>query len=223
MGGTSGIGEATADLLAGTGAQVIVTGRDEGRLTFARRRGHEAHRVDGTDRHQMSAFFADLGPFDHLVLAFSPGPVGLGAIKDTPTEQIRTAIEGKLLAYLDAIRAAQVTGSITLIGASTARLALPGTVGLAAANGAIERVVSPLAAELAPVRVNAISPGFIDTPWWSFLSDADRDAQFAQAAEQVPVGRVGTADDVARAVAYLIEASFVTATVMAVDGGATVA
>jgi len=116
-----------------------------------------------------------------------------------------------------------VSGSITLISASSARAALPGTVTLAAVNGAIERIVSPLAAELAPVRVNAVSPGAVDTPWWSFLPDDQRQAQFATVGESVPANRVGRPDDVADAVCYLIGASYVTGTILPVDGGFTVA
>ncbi|MEU0968272.1 SDR family oxidoreductase [Streptomyces sp. NPDC005917] len=78
-------------------------------------------------------------------------------------------------------RAAQVTGSITLVSASTARSAPAGTVTFAAVNGALERIVSPLAAELAPVRVNAVSPGAVDTPWWDFLPQEQRQAHFAAA------------------------------------------
>ena len=116
-----------------------------------------------------------------------------------------------------------MTGSITMISAASARAALPGTVTLAAVNGAIERMVSPLAAELAPVRVNAVSPGIIDTPWWSFLPDDQRQAQFTAAAGSVPAGRIGTAADVAGAVAYLVDASLVTGTILPMDGGFTVA
>jgi NAD(P)-dependent dehydrogenase (short-subunit alcohol dehydrogenase family) len=110
-----------------------------------------------------------------------------------------------------------------MISAASARAALPGTVALAAVNGAIERIVSPLAAELAPVRVNAVSPGFIDTPWWSFLPEDQRQAQFAAAASSAPAGRIGTGADVAGAVSYLIGASLVTGIILPVDGGITVA
>ncbi len=91
---------------------------------------------------------------------------------------------------------------------------------LAAVNVAIERMVSPLAVELAPVRVNAVSPGRDRHGLVSFLPDDQRSAQFAQVAGSVPVNRVGVAAD---AICYLIEASFVTATVLPVDGGVTVA
>lgn len=221
MGGTSGIGLATAEILAKDGADVTVTGRNEQRLA-AFGAGH-AEQVDGTVEAEVAAFFERFGSFDHLVLAFSPGAVGLGPVATTDLDHVRTAFEGKLFGYLAAIKHAQVTGSITMISASSARAALPGTVALAAVNGAIERIVSPLAAELAPVRVNVVAPGLIDTPWWSFLDEQARQAQYASAAAMVPAGRIGDAQDVAEAIRYLIGAGFVTGTVLAVDGGFTVA
>ncbi|MGW5517910.1 SDR family oxidoreductase [Nocardia africana] len=76
---------------------------------------------------------------------------------------------------------------------------------------------------VAPVRVNAIAPGVIDTAWWSFLPPEERAAQFRGAAESVPAGRVGTPGDVADAIRYVIGADYVTGTVLPVDGGFTVA
>jgi NAD(P)-dependent dehydrogenase (short-subunit alcohol dehydrogenase family) len=110
-----------------------------------------------------------------------------------------------------------------MISAASARAALPGTVALAAVNGAIERIVPPLAAELAPVRVNAVSPGVVDTPWWSFLPEEQRQEQFATWAGNAPVGRIGTPADVAGAVSYLTGAGLVTGTILPVDGGLTFA
>jgi NAD(P)-dependent dehydrogenase (short-subunit alcohol dehydrogenase family) len=223
LGGTSGIGLATAEKLAKAGGEVTVTGRNPAKLADAAGRFAGAERLDGTDREAVSAFFAEYGSFEHLVLAFSPGPVGLGPIREVRMEDVREAFDAKLFAYLHAIQHAQVAESITMISAASARAALPGTVALAAVNGAIERIVSPLAAELAPVRVNAVSPGVIDTPWWSFLPEDQRRAQFDAAAASVPAGRIGTADDVADAVSYLVHAGLVTGTILPVDGGFTVA
>jgi NAD(P)-dependent dehydrogenase (short-subunit alcohol dehydrogenase family) len=136
---------------------------------------------------------------------------------------LETAFSAKLFAYIHAIRQAQVTESITMISAASARAALPQTVALAAVNGAIERLVSPLAAELAPVRVNAVSPGVVDTPWWSFLAEDQRQAQFEAAAAGVPAARIGTPADIADAIGYLVKATLVTGTILPVDGGFTVA
>lgn len=223
MGGTSGIGLATAERLTAQGHEVTVTGRDPEKLAAVKDRVHAAEAVDGTSAEQVTEFFERIGGFDHLVLAFSPGAVGLGPLRDIDLADLRTGFEGKLFAYLYAIQRAQVTGSITMVSASTARSALPGTVTFAAVNGAIERIVSPLAAELAPVRVNVVAPGVVDTPWWSFLPSDQREAQFSAAGQQVPAGRVGTGADVAAAIGYLIDADYVTGSILPVDGGFTVA
>jgi NAD(P)-dependent dehydrogenase (short-subunit alcohol dehydrogenase family) len=223
MGGTSGIGLATAEKLTDQGIEVTVTGRDPAKLADAERRFAGAVQCDGTDNDAVTEFFRPYGPFEHLVLAFSPGPLGLGAIRDISLDDFHTAFTAKLVAYVRAIRTAQVTGSITMISAASARAALPGTVTLAAVNGAIERIVPPLAAELAPVRVNAVSPGIVDTPWWSFLPEEQRQAQFAAAAGGVPVGRIGTPADVADAIGYLVHATLITGAILPVDGGFTVA
>jgi NAD(P)-dependent dehydrogenase (short-subunit alcohol dehydrogenase family) len=223
MGGTSGIGLATAEQLTGGGIDVIVTGRDPAKLARLDGRFAGAEQLNGTDREAVASFLERLGSFEHLVLAFSPGAVGLGPIRETSPEDVETAFTNKLFAYIHAIRHAQVTESITMISAASARAAIPGSVTLAAVNGAIERIVSPLAAELAPVRVNAVSPGIVDTPWWSFLTDEQRQAQFQAAASSVPAGRIATPADVADAIAYLIHASLITGTILPVDGGFTIA
>jgi NAD(P)-dependent dehydrogenase (short-subunit alcohol dehydrogenase family) len=223
MGGTAGIGLATAELLTDAGMEVTVTGRDPEKLERARTRFGGAVALDGTDRGAVSVFLAEFGSFEHLVLAFSPGSIGVGPLKQVDFVDVETAVTAKLLPYLFAVREAQATESVTMISASGARAAVPGTVAFSASNGAIERVVSPLAAELAPVRVNAVSPGLIDTDWWNFLPEDRRQAQFEDAAKRVPLGRIGTSLDVAKAIAYLVDATYVTGTIMAVDGGTTVA
>ncbi|AGL13730.1 short-chain dehydrogenase/reductase SDR [Actinoplanes sp. N902-109] len=223
MGGTSGIGLATAEKLAAGGAEVIVTGRDPEKLAAVKDKVASVEQVDGTSEADVTDLFSRLGPIEHLVLAFSPGAVGLGPLATVSPADLRAAFEGKLFAYLFAIKTAQVTGSITLISAATARGKDAGTVTFAAVNGSIERIVPPLATELAPVRVNAVAPGAIDTPWWSFLPEEQRTAQFTAAAESLPAKRIGQPDDIAEAITYLINSTYVTGTVLAVDGGYTMA
>jgi len=223
MGGTVGIGLATAEALYADGAEVIVTGRNPERLAAVKDRVSSAEQVDGTDQAAVTEFFSQVGSFDHLVLAFSPGARGAGPFVQLTSDDVRAAFEGKLFAYLFAIQQAEVADSITMISAASGRAGVPGFVGLAAVNGAIERVVSPLAAELAPVRVNAVAPGVIDTDWWSFLDEATKREQFAVMAEGVPLKATGRPEDVAQAVRYLIGAPFVTGTILPVDGGFTLA
>jgi NAD(P)-dependent dehydrogenase (short-subunit alcohol dehydrogenase family) len=221
MGGTSGIGLAVATRLTKAGITATVTGRDPERLAAARHHAAVAEQLDSTVEDDVRAFFEHRGPFDHLILAFGPGMTGMGSLRSLTTAQIQEVVESKLYGYLTAIRYAQVTASITMLSAGSARVARPGTVALAAVNGGIERAVPPLAVELAPVRVNAVSPGVIDTSWWDVLPEEQRRAQFAAVADAAPAGRVGRPDDVADAVEYLINADYVTGTVLPVDGGLT--
>ena len=224
FGGSSGIGEAAAKKLVSTGYHVIIVGRDQNRLEQARDRigaGVEIASVDGTDRPAVEAFFKKVGSFQHLLLSI--GGKGAGLFRDVDINEIRGGMEGKFFSYISiaqsALETLQVGGSITFISAGSARVALPGTMGLAAINGAIESVVPVLAKELAPIRVNAVSPGVIDTPWWNVMPQEMKEAIFKQTSETLPVHRVGIPDDVAQAIVYLIGNTFVTGTVLEVDGG----
>jgi NAD(P)-dependent dehydrogenase (short-subunit alcohol dehydrogenase family) len=108
---------------------------------------------------------------------------------------------------------------VTLVGAGSAQSALPGTALLAAVNGAVEAAVAPLARELAPRRVNAVSPGVIDTGWWDVMSEQEREATFEQLSQQTPVGRIGRPDDVAHAICELVENDYINGVVLPCDGG----
>ena len=110
-------------------------------------------------------------------------------------------------------------GSITFISAVSAHAAMPGTAGIGAANAAVAMFVPILAAELRPLRVNGVSPGVVDTPWWDFLTSEQREAVFADYAGKTPVGRVGKPDDIAQAVAFLVSNSFMSGHVIVCDGG----
>ena len=93
------------------------------------------------------------------------------------------------------------------------------TAALGAANAAIAALAPILAVELSPLRVNAVSPGVIDTPWWSFVPDDAKAALFAEYAAKTPVGRVGTAEDIADVIAFLIGNRFMTGATVICDGG----
>lgn len=226
IGASAGIGEATARAFAARGAAVLITGRSKQRLDQAAERiGYpvEAAEVDATSRAALDAFFAAGGTIDHLVLAASPGAIGAGPIAALDEAALRQAFEGKVFAHIKAIQAAlprlRPDGSVTVITAASARAAFAGTAGLAAANGALETMIAPLAVELAPLRVNAVSPGVIDTHWWHGMPDDQRQAYFGAVAASTPVRRVGQPDDVAGAIVYLAGASFITGTVLECTGG----
>ena len=224
VGGTSGIGLATARLAAVRGARVVATGRSAERIERAASAapGIEFRRLDATDRAGSDELFAEVGPVDHLAIAASAGKGG-GAFAGLDLEAVRAGFDGKFWAQLTTLQSSLAalapTGSVVLVGSVSASSATPGTAGLAAINGALESIVPPLSLELAPVRVNAVAPGVIDTPWWDAFPEAERDAAFAGFAARTPVGRIGTPEDVAHAVCALFENDFVTGVVLPVDGG----
>ncbi len=225
IGGTSGIGLATARLLCARGATVHVTGRSSARLDAAGAEAPELqlHQADGTSRVEMEKVFAKVGRVDWLVLAMSGG-AGAGPLASLDLDELRAAFEAKLWGHLNAAQTAlphlAERGSITFISAASARASIPATSGLAAINGAVESLVRPLAVELAPIRVNAVSPGIVDTPWWTAMPEQTREAYFAQAEKVLPVRRVASADDVAESVVLAATNPNLTGTVIESDGGA---
>jgi NAD(P)-dependent dehydrogenase (short-subunit alcohol dehydrogenase family) len=226
IGASAGIGEAAAKAFAAKGAEVFITGRSKERLDQAAQRiGHlvQIAELDATNREALDAFFATTGTVDHLVLSASPGAVGAGPVATLDEAALRQAFDGKFFAHVKAIQAAlphlRQDGSVTLITAASARAAFPGTAGLAAVNGALETIVAPLAVELAPLRVNAVSPGVIDTQWWGAMPEDQRRPYFDSVAAVTPVRRVGQPADVAEAIVYLAGAGFVTGTILECTGG----
>ncbi|TDX01249.1 SDR family oxidoreductase [Dinghuibacter silviterrae] len=216
-GASSGIGLASARLLASEGADVTITGRDPQKLAAS---GLSSAVVDSRNREELDAFFAGIGSFDHLVVSLASRR-GLGPLAQLSLADVREGFEEKFFAVAHTVQAAlpYVTGSITVLSAVSASARMPGTSGIAAVNGALEIMVPIWARELAPVRVNAVSPGVIDTPWWDFLPAADRAAAFAQYSLQIPLKRVGRAEEIADVVRSLVGATYVTGRVIVADGG----
>ncbi len=226
VGGTSGIGLAAAVELSRAGAQVWVTGRTADKAAAAaamigdRAKGHA---VDARDAPKLQALFATVGEFDHLIVALGGGSA-IGTFKDLDEAKMRAGFDNKFWPYLNAVRYGvghiRGSGSITMITGAAGRRAIQGTSGLAAVNGALQAIVGPLALEFAPIRVNAVSPGLIATPYWDRMPEDARQAMYERSAASVPVGRVGTPSDVGQAVLFLVSNEFTTGAILDCDGGA---
>jgi NAD(P)-dependent dehydrogenase (short-subunit alcohol dehydrogenase family) len=225
VGGTSGIGLATARLLRAGGATVHIAGRGKERLDAVAASDPEliGHRADGGNHAQIAAVAETIGSVDWLVITLS-GSDGIGPVAGLDLGMLRAAFEAKFWGHLTTIQAVlphlAASGSITLLGAVSARTGMPGTAGIAAINGAVEALVKPLAVELAPIRVNGVSPGVVDTPWWDALPAQVRDAFFTQAAQVLPARHVATAQDVAEVVVMAATNPNLAGTIIEADGGA---
>lgn len=225
VGGTSGIGLAAAGLLADQGFEVVIWGRDPEKLTRAlgslgdRAQGKS---VDAGDRESVEEALVAVGPFDHLVIAVS-GRKGMGVFRDLDLKVLREGFEEKFFPQLQVAQCAlpflREAGSITFVTAVSSRSRMPGTSGLGAINGAVELMTPTLAKELKPLRVNAISPGVINTTWWDFMTASEKKAAFDAFSKTIPLGRVGEPEDVARMIVAMIENSYLTGQVITVDGG----
>lgn len=230
IGGTSGVGLAVAQQLSRRGDTVHIAGRNQDRMIKAKatidsevRGDVHGHVLDAADGEAVAALVAKIGPIRHLVITLA-GSGGVGLISDLSLDSLRQAFEEKYWPTVTAIQASLAhlvtDASITLVGAVTARAAMPGTAGIGSLNAALEGLVQPLAAELAPIRVNAVSPGYVDTPWWDGLDPEERAAFFKQAADGLPTKRIATAPDIAEAIVLLATNSNITGTIIVSDGGA---
>ena len=222
LGGTSGIGLATAKMAVEAGHSVIAAGRDPGKFAEARSIGANTAQLDARDPVASQQFFDSLGEFDHLVLCAS-GAGGAAKFRELALDEVRSGFGGKfwpqIICAKCALTAISDSGSITLLSAISSRALKPGTAGLAAINSALEAMVPILAPELRPIRVNAVAPGAIDTPWWSRVSESARNELFEQLAKEVAVGRVGKPEDLAAAIMLLTTNTFITGSMLDCDGG----
>ena len=225
VGGSSGMGKATAKMAVALGATVTIASRNAGRLKAAAIEiGGEvkATPLDMTDEVGVKAWAAGLGKVDHLVISASS--VAHGAYVDLPTQDLREMIEAKFIGpYITARETLPYLtegGSICFFSGVLSRRPSSGTTGLAAVNAAIETLAKGLAQELAgKVRVNCISPGMVDTDAYAGMPKEARSAMFEQVSDTLPVGRVGDASEIAKAVILAMTNGFMTGTVLDVDGG----
>jgi NAD(P)-dependent dehydrogenase (short-subunit alcohol dehydrogenase family) len=226
LGGTSGLGLATARAAAREGAAVVVASSRRERVDRALAalpKGAAGEVVDLSDEAQIRALFDRLGAFDHLV--FTAGEsLYLGALDTLELERARDVFNvrfwGAFMAAKYGAPHIRPGGSIVLTnGIAGLRPRKGWTLG-ASVCGATDALTRALAVELAPIRVNTVCPGLVKTELWANMAEADRATMYREAGQRLPVGQAGDPDDVAEAYLYLMREGFSTGQVIVVDGGA---
>jgi NAD(P)-dependent dehydrogenase (short-subunit alcohol dehydrogenase family) len=226
IGGTSGMGLATAIAAQAEGANVIVTGRTEERLRNAREALGESARVvalDAADEAGTRTLFEGLGRVDHVFVTAATLTVDPKLAADSAA--LRSAIDTRLWgSYYAAKYAAPKMppdGSITFTTGTATRKPLPGLAIVSASCGAVEALARALAIELAPIRVNTIAPGLIDTPLHEKMAGGRERAakRVAAIAANLPLKRAGQSEDIAEAALFLMKNKFTTGITLTVDGG----
>jgi NAD(P)-dependent dehydrogenase (short-subunit alcohol dehydrogenase family) len=224
IGGSSGIGLATAKAVAEEGAQIIIASRDESKLLAAKKQikgDVSTKNLDVRSEEQIRRFFSDIDPFDHLI---TPGSfTSPGSCLEMDIREAKDSFEskfwGQYLAVKYGVPHMSKDGSIVLFSGVLSQRPTSNTAIMASINSAVEGLGRALAVELAPIRVNVISPGYVDTPRFSHMKEKDREMLFNHLGKQLPVGRIGRPEEIAQTVLYLLTNGYTTASTIYIDGG----
>lgn len=211
IGGTSGIGAAVAKALSERPGRVEIASRATG--------------LDIADTSAVAAYFQSLGPIDHLIVtAGSSAPAGKVTEVDLAAAKAAFDVKfwGSILLAREASRFIRPGGTITFTSGFLARRTVPGTFVKTAMNAALEASAKILARELAPLRVNVVSPGLTNTQAYAGMAGAARDGMLERAAASLPAGRYGEPEDIARGYLFAIDNPFVTGSVIDIEGGALI-
>lgn len=226
LGGSSGLGLATAIAAAAEGAKVVIVSGNQQRINEALTRlpaGSEGYAIDLALEENIQSFFEKAGNFDHLVYTAGENIV-LNNISDTNLGQAHAFFN---LRYWGALAAVKYSaphinkgGSINLVGGIASPRPQAGWGIAASICGAMEGFTRAMAVELAPIRVNQVSPGVIRTNLWNSMSAEDRNNLYTSVGAALPVKRIGEAEDIAQAFVYMMKQQFATGQILTVDGGA---
>jgi NAD(P)-dependent dehydrogenase (short-subunit alcohol dehydrogenase family) len=219
IGGTSGIGRAVADIAGEQGAKIVVASSGAERVEAARAAGREAHVVNVREESSVAALFDTVGAFDHLVYTAGDWGSRGGPIEAIDMEVARNIFGvrfwGAVMATKHALKHIAKEGSITLTDGMIAHRPRKAAVISSAMAGSVEHLVRGLAVELAPVRVNGVCPGYIETDIWAGTPREQR----LKMTERYPLLRPGSPAECAEAYIYLMRGGYTTGQVLYVDGG----
>jgi NAD(P)-dependent dehydrogenase (short-subunit alcohol dehydrogenase family) len=223
VGGSSGIGYATAAMAKAAGADVTIASRPGERLEAAAKQlGVKAVAADVIGDEAVENLFRTTGTVDHVVV--TAAVLKTGPIKQLSMADARATLESKFWGAWRVAKFAEIApdGSLTIVTGFLSIRARPGAAIVGAANGALESLAKSLAVDLAPVRVNAVSPGIIDTPIRAAMPEDARRKMLEGAAAGLPVKRVGVADDIAQQILAFMANGFATGSVAYIDGGGSI-
>ncbi len=220
FGGTSGIGLAAAKQLAALGAEVIAISRNPNKAGDLPD-GISLRQCDTLDRDAIQALFKECAPFDILISAATGGARAVGPFLEMDMDGYQGSF-AKLWGYANVVRYGtehmSADGSIVLVSGAPARNTKPGQVAIGSVGGAVEAMVRAVAPEIAPRRLNVVSPGQIDTPMVALEGEARKEFYDKMTAGHI-IPRAGTADEVAMGIVFMVQNDFVTGTTIDVDGG----
>jgi len=228
VGGSSGIGLGVAAAALARGAELVIIGRSQDKLLRAQQALGDDGRVrtvtaDMMREAEIAAAFAGAGAFDHLVSTAGTPPPG-DPIGETDVENVRRFIDNKLIGTVllakQAMKTLRVGGSMTFTsGINKDRPPVPGGAVVSAIAGSFSYLARALSLELAPTRVNVVSPGWVDTPMFDELVGDAKAGYFESMAARLPIGRIAKPVDVAPAYLYAMESDFTTGETIHIDGG----
>ena len=224
IGGTSGIGLATAVSSAQRGATVFAAGRSLEKIEACQASYPDIQfrQVDTHDPEGLSDLFSETGPIHHLVGAATGATRTNGPFMSQSDEQFRAAFD-KFWGYTHVVRQGVPhlveDASITLVSGTPARKCNPGMISVSCTGCAVEGFIRALTPELAPIRINGVAPGIIDTPMFDHFGEK-KAATLGAIGANFPLGRVGQPEEVAEAILLCMNNTYMTGVVIDVDGGA---
>lgn len=225
IGASQGIGYETSKLLAQKETMIVMASKTKEKIEAAANtigKNVIAKTLDFMDELAVKNFFEEIGKIDHLVCAGASNSVW-GAFHEIETSPLHNAFNSKFFGYYflskHALPVLSKDGSIVFIIAGSARKAIPGTSGLAAVNGAILAMGKTMASELGPIRVNMVSPCIVDTPYYNWMNNEQKQALFKQMGDRLPIGRIGKPEEIAHSIIMLLENDFITGAILDIDGG----